>query len=213
MVATCTTDLDIINAAIRALGGKRNISATDKTNAAEEMQAAYRLVRDVLIRSYSWNCCIKRDMAAFIEESDNMLYREYKYIYQVPSDCLGIISLNDRFTGYSGVELTESYNPFYKIRGDKIYTRYKPPLIIEYKYRNEDVSSYDACFCNVLSLDLAIKCCERIKQSSSAEDMLRRQRQDALDDALRCNALEIPLRPKPTGNWLRGRIIDEWGVE
>ena len=142
-----------------------------------------------------------------------MLYREYKYIYQVPSDCLGIISLNDRFTGYSGVELTESYNPFYKIRGDKIYTRYKPPLIIEYKYRNEDVSSYDACFCNVLSLDLAIKCCERIKQSSSAEDMLRRQRQDALDDALRCNALEIPLRPKPTGNWLRGRIIDEWGVE
>ncbi len=213
MVATCTTDLDIINAAIRALGGKRNISATDKTNAAEEMQAAYRLVRDVLIRSYSWNCCIKRDTAAFIEESDNMLYREYKYIYQVPSDCLGIISLNDRFTGYSGVELTESYNPFYKIRGDKIYTRYKPPLIIEYKYRNEDVSSYDACFCNVLSLDLAIKCCERIKQSSSAEDMLRRQRQDALDDALRCNALEIPLRPKPTGNWLRGRIIDEWGVE
>ena len=213
MVATCTTDLDIINAAIRALGGKRNISATDKTNAAEEMQAAYRLVRDVLIRSYSWNYCIKRDTAAFIEESDNMLYREYKYIYQVPSDCLGIISLNDRFTGYSGVELTESYNPFYKIRGDKIYTRYKPPLIIEYKYRNEDVSSYDACFCNVLSLDLAIKCCERIKQSSSAEDMLRRQRQDALDDALRCNALEIPLRPKPTGNWLRGRIIDEWGVE
>ncbi len=213
MVATCTTDLDIINAAIRALGGKRNISATDKTNAAEEMQAAYRLVRDVLIRSYSWNCCIKRDTAAFIKESDNMLYREYKYIYQVPSDCLGIISLNDRFTGYSGVELTESYNPFYKIRGDKIYTRYKPPLIIEYKYRNEDVSSYDACFCNVLSLDLAIKCCERIKQSSSAEDMLRRQRQDALDDALRCNALEIPLRPKPTGNWLRGRIIDEWGVE
>ena len=40
MVATCTTDLDIINAAIRALGGKRNISATDKTNAAEEMHKA-----------------------------------------------------------------------------------------------------------------------------------------------------------------------------
>jgi len=213
MTATCTTDLDIINAAIRALGGKHNISVTDKTNAAEEMQAAYRMVRDNLIRSYNWNCCIKRDTAAFLEESDSILYEDFKYIYQTPSDCLGIISINDRFTGYSGVELTEHYSPFYKIRGNKIYTRYQPPLIIEYKYRNEDVANYDACFCKVLALDLAISCCERIKQSNTAYDTLQRQRAEAIDDALRCNALEYPARPKPTGNWLRGRIIDEWGVE
>ena len=213
MVATCTTDLEIINAALRSLGSKHNISVTDKTNAAEEMQAAYTLVRDNLIRSYNWNCCIKRDTVAFIEESKNIIYENYKYIYQIPSDCLGIISINDRFTGYSGIELTEQYSPFYKIRGNKIYTRYKPPLIIEYKYRNTDISSYDACFCNVLALDLALACCERIKQSSSAYDNLRRQRNDAINDALRCNALEYPARPKPTGNWLRGRIIDEWGAE
>lgn len=213
MSATFTTDLDVINAAIRALGGKHNISVTDKTNTAEEMSAAYRLARDTLIRSYDWNCCIKRDTAAFLGESDSILYEDYKYIYEVPSDCLGIISMNDRFTGYSGTELTERYRPFYKIRGNKIYTRYKPPLIIEYKYRNEDVMSYDACFCNVLALDLAISCCERIKQSTSAAEELRRMRQSALNDALRCNALETPARPKPTGNWLRGRIVDEWGVE
>ena len=213
MSATFTTELDVINAAIRALGGKHNISADDKTNAAEEMSAAYRLTRDTLIRSYNWNCCIKRDTAAFLEESTSILYEDYKYIYQAPSDCLGIISINDRFTGYSGIELTERYSPFYKIRGNKIYTRYKPPLIIEYKYRNEDVTSYDACFCKVLALDLAIECCERIKQSTNAIEELRRLRQDALDDALRANALEIPARPKPTGNWLRGRTIDEWGVE
>ena len=213
MSATFTIELDVINAAIRALGGKHNISATDTTNAAEEMKAAYRLVRDNLIRAYNWNCCIKRDTAAFVEECTSILYQDYKYVYQVPSDCLGIITINDRFTGYSGTELTERYAPFYKIRGNKIYTRYQPPLIIEYKYRNEDISSYDACFCKVLALDLAIECCERIKQSSSAMGELRRLRKDALNDALRCNALEIPLRPKPTGNWLRGRIVDEWGVE
>ena len=213
MVATCTTDLEIINAAMRNLGGKQSISVTDKTNAAEEMQAAYKMVRDNLIRSYDWNCCIKRGTAAFVEESKEIFYQDYKYIYQVPSDCLGIISVNDRFTGYSGIELTENYNPFFKIRGNKIYTRYKPPLILEYKYRNQDVASYDACFCKVLALDLAMALCQRIKQSESAYDSLRRQREEALGDALRCNALEIPACPKPTGNWLRARIIDEWGVE
>ena len=213
MSATFTTELDVINAAIRALGGKHNISVDDKTNTAEEMSAAYRLVRDNLIRAYNWNCCIKRDTAAYLEESTSILYKDYKYIYQMPSDCLGIITIIDRFTGYSGTELTERYAPFYKIRGDKIFTRYQPPLILEYKYRNEDVTSYDACFCKVLALDLAIECCERIKQSTSAIEELRRLRQDALNDALRCNALEIPLRPKPTGNWLRGRTVDEWGVE
>lgn len=213
MVATCTTDLDIINAAIRALGGKHNISINDATNAAEEMRAAYRLVRDGLIRAYNWNCCIKEDTAAFIEESANKVYQDHKFVYQMPSDCLGIILINDVFTGYSGIERVENYKPVYKIRGNKIYTRFKPPLHIEYKYRNEDVTSYDACFCKVLALELALECCERIKQSESAADSLRKQRADALNDALRCNALEIPARPKPTGNWLRGRTLDEWGEE
>ena len=77
----------------------------------------------------------------------------------------------------------------------------------------QDVASYDACFCKVLALDLAMALCQRIKQSESAYDSLRRQREDALGDALRCNALEYPARPKPTGNWLRARIVDEWGAE
>lgn len=213
MVATCTIDLDIINTALRYLGGKHNISATDTTNAAQEMQAAYRLVRDNLIRSYNWNCCIKEDTAAYLGESTLKIHQDHKHMYQIPSDCLGVILINNQFVGYSGIERTETYNPVYKIRGSKIYTRFEPPLYLEYKYRNTDVTSYDACFCKVLALDLAIDCCQRIKQSETALESLRRLRQDAIADALRCNALEYPPRPKPTGNWLRGRVVDEWGVE
>lgn len=213
MVATCTTDLDIINAALRYLGDKRNISVTDKTNSAEEMRAAYRMVRDKLIRSYNWGCCIKEDTAAFIEEKDGKIYADRKYMYQIPSDCLGIISLNGMQTGFSGVELTERYNPVFKIRGHNIYTRIKPPLVVEYKYRNEDVTSYDANFCDVLALDLAIATCERIKQSDSAMQRLLQLREQALNLALQAQAIEMPARPKPTGNWLRGRKIDIWGVE
>jgi len=117
MVATCTIDLDIINAALRYIGDKRIIAATDTTNAAEEMRAAYRMVRDKLIRSYNWGCCIKEDTAAFVGESTDIIHKDRKYIYQIPSDCLGIISFNGMQTGFSGVELTERYNPVYKIRG------------------------------------------------------------------------------------------------
>lgn len=210
MVATCTTELDIYNSALQYQGAKRIISTTDKTNAAAEMQAAFRLVRDSLIRSYNWNCCIKEDTVGLLEEINGA---ERPYVYAVPSDCLQIINMNGIFTGYSGIETVERYNPLYKIRGDKIYTRLPQPLTIEYSYRNEDISSYDACFCKVLALDLAIATCERNTQSGSKIERLERQRRSAIEEALRANALEIPARPKPTGNWLRGRRETEWGLE
>lgn len=120
--------------------------------------------------------------------------------------------MNGIFTGYSGVETIERYDPLYKIRGQKIYTKLKYPLLVEYSFRNEDIASYDACFCKVLALDLALATCERNTQSGSLYDRLKSQRRDAIDEALRANALEIPARPKPTGNWLRSRRQIEWGI-
>lgn len=208
MVATCTTELDIINAGLQYLGAKRNISVADTTNSAEEMKAAFRLARDSLIRSYNWGCCIKEGTAAFIEK---VVGADRPYIYALPSDCLGVISLNGMFTGYSGVETVERYNPPYKIRGNKIYTKLSPPLYLEYSFRNEDVPSYDANFCKMCALDVAIATVERITQSGSKMQALQTMRRDALADALRANALEYPARPKPTGNWLRCRSYLEWG--
>lgn len=68
MVATCTTELDIFNMALLAQGARRTISTTDKTNATEEMQAAFRPTRDALIRAYNWNCCIKEDTLGLLEK-------------------------------------------------------------------------------------------------------------------------------------------------
>ncbi len=209
MVATCTTELDIFNMALLAQGARRTISTTDKTNATEEMQAAFRPTRDALIRAYNWNCCIKEDTLGLLEKMEGA---ERPYVYAIPSDCLQIISMNGIFTGYSGVETIERYDPLYKIRGQKIYTKLKYPLLVEYSFRNEDIASYDACFCKVLALDLALATCERNTQSGSLYDRLKSQRRDAIDEALRANALEIPARPKPTGNWLRSRRQIEWGI-
>ncbi|MBQ8482438.1 MAG: hypothetical protein IJ532_08175 [Alphaproteobacteria bacterium] len=202
MVATCRTELDIFNMAALALGAKRSISTNDKTNIAEEMQAAFRLVRDNLIRSYNWDCCQKEDTLALKEVKDG---ERLAYVYQVPSDCLQIISLNGIQTGYSGVERVEFYDPLYKIRGHNLFTKLKAPLKVEYSYRNEDITSYDACFCKVLALDLAIAVCDRATNSDSKKESLKRDRREAINDALRSNALEIPARPKITGNWLKSR--------
>ncbi len=202
MVATCTTELDIFNMALLAQGARRTISTTDKTNATEEMQAAFRPTRDALIREYNWNCCIKEDTLGLLEEIEGA---ERPYVYAIPSDCLQIISMNGIFTGYSGVETVGRYDPLFKIRGQKIYTKLRYPLRVEYSYRNEDIASYDACFCKVLALDLALATCERNTQSDSKFARLQSQRRDAIAAALRANALEIPARPKPTGNWLRAR--------
>lgn len=206
MVATCKSELDIINTALQYLGSSRQISTSDKTNEVTEMQNAYRLTRDNLIRSYNWNCCIKEDTAAFIEKIEGA---DRPFVYSVPSDCLKLISLNGLATGYSGVERVERHNPMWKIRGQKIYTKLSYPLPIEYCYRNEDVMSYDASFCKVLALDLAIAVCERITQSSSKQEELLLLRKMALTDALRANSLELPATPKITGNWLKSRDLTE----
>lgn len=208
MVATFTNDLDIINAALKKMGAKRQISTSDKTNAAAEMQSSFRLVRDRLIRAYNWNCCLKEDFLALIEKLEK---DDRPYVYALPSDCLRIVSLDGIVTGYSGTERHERYDPLYKIRGDKLYTKLPAPLKVEYSYRNEDVYTYDPCFCDVLAIELAIENCERITSSSSMLDALRQMRRETLNTALRTNSLEIPARPKATGNWLRARELHTWG--
>lgn len=208
MVATFTTDLDIMNAALKKLGEKQQISTSDKTNAAMEMRSSYRLVLDRLIRAYDWNCCIKEDFLALKEKLKN---DDRPYVYALPADCLRIISLNGIVTGYSGTERHERYDPLYKIRGNQLFTKLPAPLKVEYSYRNEDVSTYDPCFCDVLAFDLAIENCERISQSSSKLNDLRQLRRESINTALRTNSLEIPARPKATGNWLRARQVRTWG--
>ena len=204
MVATCKSELDIINTALQYLGSSRQISTSDKTNEATEMTNAYRLTRDNLIRSYNWNCCIKEDTAAFVAKIEGA---DRPYVYNVPSDCLKLISINGLATGYSGTERVERHNPLWKIRGQKIYTKLYYPLPIEYCYRNVDVVSYDVSFCKVLALDLAIATCERITQNSTKLEELLRLRKMALTDALRANSLELPAAPKITGNWLKSRDL------
>lgn len=207
MVATCNQILDIINIAARRLGEKRGISTENATNAIAEMTAAYPIIRDKLIRSYNWACCIKEDTFAFKEMIVNPLYQDRQYVYALPSDYLGMVSFNGVVTGYSGTERIERDNPPYKIRGNVIYTNAEPPLFAEYKYRNDNVMSYDANFCDVLAWDIAIDCCHRIKQDESLLGRMMKMRDDAIDLALQAQAIETPARPKPTGNWLRARNI------
>lgn len=202
MPGTFTSNLEIINRALQLLGEGSLISLTDQLSTTDEMNAAYRVVRDAFIRSNHWNCCIRSTNLALLEKIPN---ERLGYVYSLPSDYLGLLYINGVFVGHSGILPVNGVRDAYKIRGKKLITYFNPPLKIEYAFRNEDVSDYDPLFCECLAIRLAMAVCERITSKSSHYTVLKDMYTEKLAEAMRANAIETPATPPPSGNWINGR--------
>lgn len=205
MSDTMNTPLDIVNRALQILGAKRVASLDSPTTAAEEMNAVYALKRDCLIRTRNWSCCIKSGTAILVNETPD---NGYLYKYKLPNDCLKLLSVGNQYTGYSGVEGQFSSNPEWKLSRDYLYTNRAAPLPIEYCFRNVNVSTYDPLFCEVLAFELAIATANKITETQTNIATLEHLRDNVLNDAVLCNAIELPNEPNADGNWIAAR--EEW---
>lgn len=198
MPGTYHIDLEIKKRALQILGANQIISSSDKTQTAEQISLSYRGVRDAFIRNYNWGCCIKEDTIPLMRIIEN---EPLKYVYALPSDYLNLIKINEFVAGFSHLEYnTQSYLPF-KIRGKELFCSFKPPLKIEYSFRNETVSDYDPSFCECLAVKLAMAICEKETGSDSKYQKLTAIFKEELRLALKANAIELPPVIPVSGNW------------
>lgn len=158
-----TSVLDICNMALDYCN-VRNITAIDeKTKQSEKCRMWYDTVRKSLLLNMNASFSIKR--AVLAEVADFTPVYGYTKAYALPHDCLQVLNLDSPIT-----------DRFYQIEGDYLYcNKYDSDENIKIRYIAdiEDVTKFDAEFCDCLALKLAEKICLPLTEDEQKTSMLK----------------------------------------
>lgn len=93
--------------------------------------------------------------------------------------------------------------PLFSIEGNQILTDQGSSLALRYLYRVTNVGLWSALFVEAMSCRLAAELCEALSQNLSKKEALWAERKQAIREAKRVNAIEMPPQAVPPSSWVR----------
>lgn len=183
-----TSNVSIANGALQRLGTSfRLTSLTQDHPNARALNTAFEPTRDALLRKYAWGFAIAR--ASIAADSNGPTWGDWNR-YTLPNDFIRLIRDDE-----SGA------NVDWKREGDYILSRDGSPLEIRYVAKIEDPTKFDPLFVVTLELELAVRVCKQINDSTVDKESLKDDLKDAVAEAKQANAFENEAQPFPEDDW------------
>lgn len=190
-------ETDLVNAALRLVGGNSITSLSDGSNGANVASDIYEELRDDLLRSHPWNFATKRVKLA---QSSVTPVSEFDYAYPVPSDWLRTVSVhdNDANTGtvYHKIELHENAISV-MCSSNEVWLRYVARVV------DPNVMASD--FRRTLVLSLARDMAIPIASSNSLYTNLANRAERKLAQARSTDGMGGFPERRPRGSWVESR--------
>jgi hypothetical protein len=197
------SQVDVANRALSKIGDARIISLGDDSEAAILLNSMFDVMRDAELRAHPWNFSIKRaSLAALVSTPAYGFPNEY----QIPGDCLRLLMVGEAYVGSSQSNYRSMPEQVYQIEGLKILTHYTAPLKVKYIKQVTNVGEWDPLFVEYFATVLAHECCERLAQSSSLKETLRRDKAEMFMRAIRADAIENPPELIADDSWVLARL-------
>ena len=146
-----TSVVEIGNIALINLGEDTITSLDDDVKAARLINRRFAPIRDAVLRAHPWNCAMAR---AQIASTDPAPLWGPAACYQLPTDCLRVLRLEDR---------TDAW----KVEGRKIVTNAAAPLNILYAKQVNDPNEFDPLLIEAIAARLAADLAHPITQSTT----------------------------------------------
>jgi hypothetical protein len=182
------SEVSICNSALRAVGAERINSLAEDNKRAIVCAEQYPNTRKHLIRSGKWNFATKRVELASTVNTPSF---EYTYEFQLPSDCLKVLRL-------------EQEDVKYVIEGNKLLTN-ETSIKIKYISDVTDTDLFPSDFSEVLALKLACDICMQLTQDRLLKRDLLAELQVLLADARSMDAQEGTPDDLVNDVWLNSR--------
>jgi hypothetical protein len=199
-----TSQVAIINRALTKLGATRIVSITDNTKEAREMAATYDIVLESELRANRWSFSIKRaNLAADITAP---LFG-YSHRFALPSDYLRALMVGHYWPGFDWSDYrTGPDGQDWLIENGFILYNSAGPLRLRYISKVTDTSLFDSAFVEAFACKLAVETCEAITQSTQKWQMVSDMYSQALRNARRAGAIELPPQQIADDSWMLGRL-------
>jgi len=182
------SNVDICNQALTFLAADRITSLTQNSENARRCNAIFEQTRDEVLRGHPWNFAMERVSLAVLDDEPTY---EFSVAYQLPADCLRVVSTN-------------TTDMEYKIEGRKLLCDYTG-VKIRYIKRIEDPVQFDANFIEALAAKIATKLAYAITESKTLFDASVKWYAEIMADARSADAQEGTPDEYRDGDWLDAR--------
>jgi hypothetical protein len=197
------SDVAIANLALTKLGDLRIVDLTENTKPAREINAVYAMLRDKLQRRYIWRYAVKRTSLPALADMPDWGYSKQ---YQLPSDCLRLLTVGEWFAPPDTSDLIGAGGQPYQLEGRRILSNETGPLKIRYLARITDPGQFDACFDEAFASLIAFTVAEALSQSAGKKESALRDYNMALRDAVTSSAIENPPESLADNAWITARL-------
>lgn len=203
------TQIEWANAALDKVGQSPITSFEDGNKAANLVKRRFDAVRDAELRRRRWSFAIARAQLAADSEAPAF---GYGHAYPLPTDCLRVIAVGDfdHGPGLADYGSGGDAGAPYRIEGRAILYgsvgATAAALNLRYIRSVSDTSLWDATFGEAFACRLAIELCEPLAGSTSKKQELRDEYREAVAEAVRANALELPPQQLADDTWIMGRV-------
>ena len=182
--------VEICNLALVSLGADPIMDIKDDSERARKLEAIYVLALKDLLRAHPWNFASKRASLAQLSEEPPF---GFTYYYQLPSDCL------------RAVEVNEDPKINFVVEGRKLLCN-EGTVTLKYIAYEEDPTKYDANFVALFAARLAAEIAYAITNSRTAT----KDRWDIyfamVKTARSSDAQEGKAQRTESHRWIQGRL-------
>jgi hypothetical protein len=195
----------VMNRALIKLGRERIADETEESEPARVMASIFDDLARTTLRSQIWSFAKARASLAALSTAPAF---GWVRAFQLPSDFLRVVQVNDYWDFALFREATQEEVVPFEIEGRTLLTDFAAPLKLRYiRDVSSEVETWDASFVEAFSCRLASEACETLtKGSGTKKQILMKEYEDALREAKRCNAIELPPVPVADGSWLTARF-------
>lgn len=190
-----TTGVSICSNALLMLGAQTINDFSDQVDRAKLCSNLYATVRDDMLRSHPWNCCIKRAVLAPDVAAPPF---GYSHSFELPSDFLRVLEV-----GSAGVQID------YLVEGRTVQAN-TTVLELRYVFRNEVENTWDSHLVKLVTLAMAAAMAYPITQSASMQQAMEQKLETSLRRARAVDGQEDPPQTLGDEHLLAARFGSNW---
>lgn len=196
--------VDICNLALLKLGsGSKITSLTDNSVAARALSNCYDLIRKAELRANTWSFALKR---VSLPAAATPPAWGYANAFPLPADFVRLMQVNEFYLTPALLDYNTKDASAFAIESGQIMTDYNAPLRVRYVWDVTDEGLFDALFNVSLAARLAYETCEQITNSNTKKQTIRQDYKDAIQVAVRANAIEKPPALIGDDSWVVARL-------
>ncbi len=201
---------EVINRALVKIGANTIASPGEESEQARKASLVFKTLVQGELRRQAWSFAKKRATLAPLASPPGGT--DYAEGYNLPEDCLRLITLNGNWVFSSIRETNGGSLPAYAIEGrvlltgnNRRATGESAAYVVYVSDVSENVAVWDANFVEAFACRLAAELVQSITKNMTLKQSLKQDYLEALKEAKRTNAIELPPQSLPDESWVLAR--------